>query len=204
MIGCLFTVIAPSGAGKSSLVAGLLAHNPAIRLSVSTTTREPRAGEVSGREYHFVTREAFEGLAAEGEFLEYAEVYGNLYGTSKNWIEETRATGADVLLEIDWQGAKSVKKIFPDMIYIYILPPSIEALEQRLIKRAKDTMAVIERRLSEAREDLKHVYKADYVIINDCFNTALDDLCAITRAETLTASRQIERHADLIPAQQAE
>lgn len=180
-------------------MAGLLAHNPAIHLSVSTTTREPRAGEISGREYHFVTREAFEALVAQGEFLEHAEVYGNLYGTSKKWIEETRASGADVLLEIDWQGAKSVKKIFPDMIYIYILPPSIAALEQRLIKRAKDSMAVIARRLSEAREDLKHVYKADYVIINNCFSTALADLCAITRAEALTASRQIERHADLIP-----
>lgn len=198
MTGCLFTIVAPSGAGKSSLVAGLLAHNPAIRLSVSTTTRAPRPGEISGREYHFVTRETFQALIAAGEFLEHAEVYGNYYGTSKNWIEETRATGADVLLEIDWQGAKSVKKIFPDMIYIYILPPSIEELQRRLIKRAKDSPAVIERRLSEAREDLKHVYKADYVIINKDFNVALADLIAVTRACELTASRQIERHANLI------
>jgi guanylate kinase len=199
MTGCLFTVVAPSGAGKSSLVAGLLAHNPAVRLSVSTTTRPPRPGEVSGREYHFVTREKFMSLIAEGEFLEHAEVYGNLYGTSKKWIEDTRASGADVLLEIDWQGARSVKKLFPDMIFIYILPPSIEELQRRLIKRAKDSPAVIERRLSEAREDLKHVYKADYVIINRDFDVALADLCAVTRACELTASRQIARHADLIP-----
>jgi len=198
MPGCLFTIVAPSGAGKSSLVAGLLAHNAAIRLSVSTTTRPPRPGEMSGREYHFVTREAFQSLIAAGEFLEHAEVYGNFYGTSKKWIEQTRATGADVLLEIDWQGAKSVKKIFPDMVYIYILPPSIEELQRRLIKRAKDSPAVIERRLSEAREDLKHVYKADYVIINEDFNVALADLCAVTRACELTASRQIAHHADLI------
>lgn len=198
MSGCLFTIVAPSGAGKSSLVAGLLEHNPAIRLSVSTTTRAPRPGEVSGREYHFVTREAFQALIDAGEFLEHAEVYGNFYGTSKKWIEETRATGADVLLEIDWQGALAVKKIFPDMVYIYILPPSIEELQRRLIKRAKDSPAVIERRLSEAREDLKHVYKADYVIINKDFHVALADLCAITRACELTATRQIARHADLI------
>jgi guanylate kinase len=199
MTGCLFTVVAPSGAGKSSLVAGLLARNSAVRLSVSTTTRPPRPGEVSGREYHFVTREKFMSLVAEGEFLEHAEVYGNLYGTSKKWIEDTRALGADVLLEIDWQGARSVKKLFPDMIFIYILPPSIEELQRRLIKRAKDSPEVIERRLSEAREDLKHVHKADYVIINKDFDVALADLCAVTRACELTASRQIARHADLIP-----
>ncbi len=198
MSGCLFTIVAPSGAGKSSLVAGLLELQPSIRVSISTTTRAPRPGEISGREYHFVTREAFKALIESGEFLEYAEVYGNFYGTSKKWIEETRASGADVLLEIDWQGAKSVKKIFPDMVYIYILPPSIEELQRRLIKRAKDLPAVIERRLSEAREDLKHVYKADYVIINKDFNVALADLCAITRACELTATRQIARHADLI------
>lgn len=198
MMGCLFTVVAPSGAGKSSLIGGLVERDPSIRLSVSYTTRPPRRGEEQGREYHFVTREAFEALIKQGEFLEYAEVYGNFYGTSKKWIEETCATGADVLLEIDWQGARSVKKIFPDMVYIYILPPSIEELERRLIKRAKDSPEVIERRLGEAREDLKHVHKADYVIINQDFSVALADLCAITRACQLTASRQISRHGNLI------
>jgi guanylate kinase len=198
MSGCLFTIVAPSGAGKSSLVAGLLSRRPAIQLSVSYTTRPPRVGEMSGREYHFVTRPAFEALIAQGEFLEHAEVYGNLYGTSRKWIETTRAAGADVLLEIDWQGARAVKKIFADMIYIYILPPSIEELQRRLIKRGKDSPEVIERRLSEAREDLKHVDKADYVIINEDFGVALDDLCAVTRACQLTAARQITRHANLL------
>ncbi len=196
--GCLYTVVAPSGAGKSSLVAALLERDPAIRLSVSYTTRPPRPGEIAGREYHFVSREKFETLIAEGEFLEHAVVYGNYYGTSRKWIEDTRATGADVLLEIDWQGARAVKKIFPDMVYIYILPPSIEELRRRLLKRDKDASTVIERRLSEAREDLKHVHKADYVIINEDFSVALADLYAVTRACQLTAPRQISRHTNLI------
>ncbi len=198
MPGCLYTVVAPSGAGKSSLVAGLLERDKGIELSVSYTTRPPRDGEVNGREYHFVTREKFKELIDADEFLEHAEVYGNLYGTSRRWIESRRAQGAHVLLEIDWQGARSVKKIFPDMVYIYILPPSIEELHRRLINRGKDSAQVIERRLSEAREDLKHVHKADYVIINEDFSVALDDLSAVTRACQLTADRQISRHADLL------
>jgi len=198
MTGCLFTVVAPSGAGKSSLIGALLERDHSFELSVSYTTRSPRSGEVDGREYCFVTREKFEALIAANEFLESAEVYGNLYGTSRQWIESRRAAGADVLLEIDWQGARSVKKIFPDMVYIYILPPSIEELQRRLIKRGKDSPEVIQRRLGEAREDLKHVHKADYVIINEDFSAALDDLSAVARACRLTASRQIARHADLL------
>lgn len=198
MSGCLFTVVAPSGAGKSSLVAGLLERDTGIELSVSYTTRSPRAGEVDGREYHFVTREKFKALIDANEFLEHAEVYGNLYGTSRRWIESRRTQGSHVLLEIDWQGARSVKKIFPDMVYIYILPPSIDELRRRLIKRGKDSAAIIERRLSEAREDLKHVHKADYVIINEDFGVALDDLSAVTRACQLTASRQIALNAKLL------
>ena len=201
MTGCLFTIVAPSGAGKSSLVTALLQQRPDIRLSVSYTTRPPRAGEIEGREYHFVTRERFEALIAAGEFLEHAEVYGNLYGTSKNWIESTRASGADVLLEIDWQGAKQVRRLFADTTYIYILPPSIDVLRERLEKRGKDSQAVIELRLSAAREDLRHVQIADYVIINQDFSVALADLVAVTRACQLTASRQIARHAKLIPTQ---
>ena len=137
-------------------------------------------------------------MVANDEFLEHAEVYGNLYGTSKKWIGETCATGVDVLLEIDWQGARAVKKIFPGMFYIYIVPPSIDELHRRLVARAKDTPPVIEKRLHAAREDLKHVHNADYVIINQDFSVALADLCAITRACQLTATRQISRHADLI------
>lgn len=197
-LGCLYTIVAPSGAGKSSLVAALLERDPTIRLSVSTTTRPPRTGEVSGREYHFVTREKFEALIGEGEFLEHAEVYGNLYGTSKRWIEETRAAGADVLLEIDWQGARQVKRIFPEMSFIYILPPSIGVLGERLVKRGKDTAEVVERRLAAAREDLRHVHQADYVIINEDFSAALADLQSVTRALRLTATRQLKRYAHLI------
>jgi guanylate kinase len=196
--GCLYVIVAPSGAGKSTLVNALLEREPDIGLSISYTTRPPRPGELSGREYFFVGREEFQAMIARGEFLEHAEVYGNWYGTSKRWIEKTRATGSDVLLEIDWQGARAVKAIFPDMTFIYILPPSIEVLRQRLVKRGKDAKDVIERRLAEANEDLKHVPEADYVIINEDFSVALLDLQSVVRALRLTAARQLKLHANLI------
>jgi len=196
--GCLYVIVAPSGAGKSTLVNALLEREPDIGLSISYTTRAPRPGEVSGREYFFVGLDEFQAMAARGEFLEHAEVYGNWYGTSKRWIEKTRATGSDVLLEIDWQGARAVKSIFPDMSFIYILPPSIEVLRQRLVKRGKDSKEVIERRLAEAREDLKHVHQADYVIINEDFSVALLDLQSVVRALRVTAVRQLKLHANLI------
>lgn len=196
--GCLYVIVAPSGAGKSTLVNALLEREPDIGLSISYTTRAPRPGEESGREYFFVDRPEFKAMIARGEFLEHAEVYGNLYGTSKRWIEKTRATGSDVLLEIDWQGARAVRSIFPDMTYIYILPPSIEVLRQRLVKRGKDSKEVIERRLAEANEDLKHVPEADYVIINEDFSVALLDLQSVVRALRLTVGRQLKLHANLI------
>jgi guanylate kinase len=197
MAGCLYTVVAPSGAGKSSLVDALLEREPELALSISTTTRPARPGEVSGKQYFFVSREEFQARIARGEFLEYAEVYGNLYGTSKRWIDETRAAGKDVVLEIDWQGARSVKKLFPDMAYIYILPPSIEVLRERLLKRGKDSAEVIERRLAAAHEDLRHVVESDYVIINEDFDVAVADLQAVVRAVRLTSKRQLSRHAKL-------
>ena len=196
--GCLYVIVAPSGAGKSSLVNALLEREPDIGLSISTTTRPPRPGEESGREYYFVSREQFAEMVKRGEFLEHAEVYGNFYGTSRRWIEETRGKGSDVLLEIDWQGARAVKKLFRDMTYIYILPPSIEMLRERLVKRGKDTKEVIERRLAAAREDLKHVHEADYVIINEDFGVALTDLQSVVRALRVTAARQLRLHAQLI------
>ena len=196
--GCLYAIVAPSGAGKSSLVHALLEREPDIGLSISYTTRAPRPGEQSGREYFFVTNEEFAAMVKRGEFLEHAEVYGNFYGTSRIWIEKTRAAGSDVLLEIDWQGARAVKKLFRDMTYIYILPPSIEVLRERLVKRGKDSKEVIERRLSEAREDLKHVHEADYVIINEDFSVALTDLQSVVRALRVTAARQLRLHAQLI------
>ncbi len=196
--GCLYVIVAPSGAGKSSLVNALLEREPDIGLSISYTTRKPRPGEESGREYFFVHREEFDAMVNRGEFLEHAEVYGNLYGTSRIWIEKTRAKGSDVLLEIDWQGARAVKKLFRDMTYIYILPPSIEVLRERLVKRGKDAKEVIERRLAAAREDLKHVHEADYVIINEDFSVALTDLQSVVRALRVTAARQLKLHAKLI------
>lgn len=196
--GCLYVIVAPSGAGKSTLVNALLEREPDIGLSISYTTRPPRPGEVSGREYFFVDRAEFQAMIDRGEFLEHAEVYGNWYGTSKRWIEKTRATGSDVLLEIDWQGARAVKAIFPDMTFIYILPPSIEVLRKRLVKRGKDSKEVIERRLAEANEDLKHVPEADYVIINEDFSVALLDLQSVVRALRLTVRRQLKLHANLI------
>ena len=198
MNGCLYVIVAPSGAGKSTLVNALLEREPDIGLSISYTTRAPRPGEMSGREYFFVSRQEFQAMVERGEFLEHAEVYGNWYGTSKHWIEKTRAAGSDVVLEIDWQGARSVKALFPDMSFIYILPPSIEGLRQRLVKRGKDSKEVIERRLAEAREDLKHVHEADYVIINEDFSIALLDLQSVVRALRLTAARQLKLHAQLV------
>lgn len=198
MNGCLYVIVAPSGAGKSSLVNALLEREPDIGLSISYTTRPPRPGDVEGREYFFVSREEFMAMVARDEFLEHAEVYGNLYGTSKKWIEKTCASGSDVILEIDWQGARAVRALFPEMCFIYILPPSIEVLRKRLVKRGKDSKEVIERRLAEAREDLKHAHEADYVIINEDFSLALLDLQSVVRALRLTASRQLKLHADLL------
>ena len=197
--GCLYCIVAPSGAGKSSLVAALLSKDSEIQLSISYTTRPPRASEVDGREYRFITRERFQELIEQEEFLEHAEVYGNLYGTSKRWIEQRISAGSDVLLEIDWQGARQVRKLFPEMTYIYILPPSIEVLRERLVKRGQDSAEVIERRLAAAREDLRHIKNADYVIINQDFAAALADLMAVVRSLRLVAPRQIARHAGLIP-----
>ena len=198
MSGNLFIVCAPSGAGKTSLVAALLKADPGIRLSVSYTTRAPRPGEVDGREYRFVTRERFEEMAKAGAFLESAEVHGNYYGTSQDWIGEQRASGADILLEIDWQGAAQVRKLIPDAIGIFILPPSIQTLIGRLNKRAQDTPDVIARRIAAARAEISHVSEFNYVIINDKFDQAVLDLTSIVRACRLLATSQLARHSDLI------
>jgi guanylate kinase len=196
--GNLFIVAAPSGAGKTSLVKELLAADAGIQLSISYTTRAPRPGEVDGQHYHFVSRESFEEMLERGDFLESAEVYGNFYGTSQPWIEASRKTGKDILLEIDWQGAAQVRKLIPEAIGIFILPPSVEALRQRLTGRGQDSGEVIQRRVAAAREDISHVGEFDYVIINDDFNTALQDLLAAVRAQRLKAAVQLDRHGDLI------
>ena len=194
--GRLFLVTAPSGAGKSSLVSALLKADPTVHLSISHTTRSPRPGEVDGREYHFVTVETFEAMKEDNAFLEWAYVHGNYYGTSKKWIESELAVGHDVLLEIDWQGALQVKRLFPDVVGIFILPPSVEALRERLNKRATDAPEVIARRLAGAGAEMVHAGQFDYVIINDDFQRAKDDLIAIVRASRLSFKTQAVRERE--------
>jgi guanylate kinase len=193
--GCLFVVAAPSGGGKSSMVNALLEREPGIRLSVSYTTRPPRPGESEGNHYHFVDVAQFLRLKERGEFLEHAFVHGNWYATSSTWLTAQVAAGQDVLLEIDWQGAAQVRRLIPDSVHIFILPPSIEALRERLTKRAQDPPGVIEQRLEAAREEMRHCGEFDYVIMNQDFARAVDDLSVIVRAARLTAARQQMRHA---------
>lgn len=198
MSGNLFIVSAPSGAGKTSLVSALLKQNRQIELSISYTTRPPRPGETNGKDYHFISREMFLEMAKDGDFLESAEVYGNYYGTSQPWIEQQLAGGRDILLEIDWQGAAQVRKLMPHAISIFILPPSLTALESRLKGRGQDSAEVIARRLQAAQEDISHVAEFDYVIINDKLDEALQQLAAVTTAAGLRRDSQLSRHADLI------
>ncbi|MCK2127838.1 guanylate kinase [Thauera aromatica] len=194
MPGTLFIVTAPSGAGKTTLVHGLLQRDPRVQLSISFTTRAPRAGEQDGREYHFVDVPTFRALRDRGEFLEWAEVHGNYYGTSRAWLREQIAAGRDTLLEIDWQGAQQVRKAFADAVGVFVLPPSMEVLEARLRGRGTDSDDVIGRRLLGARGEMRHVGEFDYVIINDEIDAALDDLVAVVRASRLRCGRQRERH----------
>jgi guanylate kinase len=193
--GVLFVVAAPSGGGKSSMVNALLEREPGIRLSVSYTTRAPRPGESEGHHYHFIDVPTFFARKDRGEFLEHAFVHGNWYATSAAWLREQVASGQDVLLEIDWQGAAQVRRLIPDSVHIFILPPSTTALKERLTKRGLDSDAVIAQRLDAAREEMRHCGEFDYVIMNQDFARAVDDLSAIVRAARLTASRQQVRHA---------
>jgi guanylate kinase len=188
--GLLFIVSAPSGAGKTSLVDALRERDPNVSLSISYTTRAPREGEVEGHHYHFVSRAVFEQMLERGEFLESALVHGNNYGTSERWVLQRLEAGANIVLEIDWQGAAQVRRRFPDCIGIFILPPSLETLESRLRLRAKDAPAVIAARLEAAREEISHAGEFDYVIINDDFDRAVDDLKAVVRAARLRTSTQ--------------
>jgi guanylate kinase len=195
--GNIFMVVAPSGAGKSTLVNALLARDAAIELSISFTTRPPRPGEQDGREYHFTDAADFLARRSRGEFLESAEVHGHYYGTSRVWIEQRLGGGRDVLLEIDWQGARQVKSAFPHAVGIFILPPSIEALEARLHKRGQDSPQVIARRLLAAGAEISHAAEFDYVIINENFDHALEQLGAVVAATRLRYASQAARHRDL-------
>lgn len=195
--GSLLIVAAPSGAGKSSLVSALLAQEPDISLSISCTTRAPRPGEQHGREYFFLGEQEFLERDAKGEFLESARVHGNYYGTSRVVIDETTRAGKDVLLEIDWQGAQQVRRQFPEAVGIFILPPSIAELEQRLKKRGQDSAEIIARRVANAAEEIAHAHEFDYVIINENFETALAELATIARATRCRFPQQAARHSRL-------
>ncbi len=193
----MFVVAAPSGAGKTTLVHALVERMTDIALTVSHTTREPRDGEIDGEHYRFVTAAEFETLSAKDKFVEHARVFGNYYGTSRETIEAGLSAG-DVLLEIDWQGAQQVKAKIPEAISIFILPPSRATLEQRLRKRAKDSDAVIARRLAEAQADMAHHSDFDYLVVNDDLETAIGDLIAIVRSARLREPYQANRHANLL------
>jgi guanylate kinase len=195
--GNLFMVVAPSGAGKSTLVNALLERDAAIRLSISYTTRPPRPKEQDGEHYHFTSVDDFLARHATGEFLESAEVHGNYYATSRLWIEQQMKSGHDVLLEIDWQGAQQVKRQFHNAVEIFILPPSLEALEDRLKKRGQDEPNVITRRLLAAGGEMAHAAEAQYVLINENFERALADLQCLVTATRLRFGSQYARHTNL-------
>ena len=196
--GCLFIISAPSGAGKTSLVRALLQSDLNLSLSISHTTRPPRTGEINGCDYHFVTVETFKQMLLKGEFIESAEVYGNFYGTSQQWINQAIASGQDILLEIDCQGARQIQQIFPQAVSIFILPPSADALATRLKSRAQDNTDVIQKRLAAAREEISHIAEFDYIIINHQLDEALNDLICVIKAERLKKERQIAKHHKLI------
>ena len=198
MSGLLFVVSAASGTGKTSLVKALLDRATNLHVSVSHTTRGQRPGELNGVHYHFIAKEEFQAQIAEGGFIEYAEVFGNYYGTSQAKVKEQLAKGHDVLLEIDWQGAEQVRKLFPESIQIFILPPSQFDLRQRLSNRGTDSVEVIEHRLSCAVTDMQQYVNFDYIIVNDSFDRALHELEAVITANRLTLNQQATRHQELI------
>jgi guanylate kinase len=198
MRGTLYIVAAPSGAGKSSIVNAVLARDPNICLSISFTSRQPRPGERHAEHYHFVSAGEFEAMVAAGDFFESALVHGDWKGTARQSVEPQLASGKDVLLEIDWQGARQVRSKVPDAVSVFILPPSREALEQRMRVRAQDSEAVIRQRLDAAREEMSHYTEFDYVIVNEHFDTAVDEMCAIFTASRLRREAQVARHSRLI------
>ncbi|WP_295900052.1 guanylate kinase [uncultured Vibrio sp.] len=204
--GTLYIVSAPSGAGKSSLISAMLETNPtyAMKVSVSHTTRGMRPGEQDGVHYHFVQKEHFEDLIGKSEFLEYAEVFGNYYGTSRVWIEENLEKGIDVFLDIDWQGARQIRQQMPLARSVFILPPSNGELERRLNARGQDSDAVIAKRMAEAKAEISHYDEYDYVIINDDFDAALMDFKAIIRAERLKQDKQAAKYKGMLNALLAE
>jgi len=198
MRGTLYTIVAPSGAGKTSLVQALASSVPDIQVSISHTTRSQRAGEIDEDDYFFTTVAEFQSMVEKNIFLEHAAVYGNFYGTSHLWVEEQLSSGIDVILEIDWQGMRQVKALQLDSVGIFILPPSRDILKQRLVERAQDSLAVIERRMEQASSEVSHHGEFDYLVVNDDFDKALHELQAVVRAYRLLQIHQAERYKDLI------
>jgi guanylate kinase len=198
MRGTLYIVAAPSGAGKSSLVNAVLARDPNIALSISFTSRAPRPGERHAEHYHFVDAAAFERMVEAGDFFEHARVHGDWKGTARQSVEPQLSAGKDVLLEIDWQGARQVRSKVPGAVSVFILPPSRDALEQRMRSRGQDSEAVIAQRLAAAREEMSHYGEFDYVIVNEHFAVAVEELCAIFTASRLRREAQVARHGRLI------
>ena len=194
----LFAISAPSGAGKTSLVRALTKADPQLAVSVSHTTRPKRAAEIDGEDYHFIDPAGFEAMAAAGEFLEQAEVFGHRYGTAVREVADKRAGGRDVILEIDWQGAAQVRRQVPDLIGVFVLPPSRHTLKERLAARGADSPESMTKRLVEARSEMSHVADFDYVVVNDDFNAALDNLRAIVQAERLKTPVQAQRQRSLL------
>ena len=198
MRGTLYIVAAPSGAGKSSIVNAVLARDPNISLSISFTSRAPRPGERHAEHYHFIEAAAFEAMVAAGDFFEHALVHGDWKGTARQSVEPQLSAGRDVLLEIDWQGARQVRSKIPDAVSVFILPPSRAALEERMRKRGQDSEAVIAQRLAAAREEMSHYGEFDYLIVNEVFETAVAEMCSIFTASRLRKDAQVARHARLI------
>lgn len=197
--GTLFVVSAPSGAGKTSLITAMVEEMSNLVISLSYTTREKRPAEIDGVHYNFITQDVFDDLAAKNEFLESATVFGHSYGTSKRWIEERLARGLDILLEIDWQGARQIKQLFPEKsVSIFILPPSLMILETRLRARKQDSNEVIAHRMDQAKAEIAHYSEYDYLVINDDFHNARRDLKAILNADRLRFSKQQLRYAEML------
>lgn len=194
--GLLFVVSAPSGAGKTSLVAALLEQDPALALSVSYTTRPRRSGEVDGVHYHFVDHARFEQMISEGAFVEYARVFDHAYGTAERTLRETLAQGQDLVLEIDWQGARQVRERFSAAVTVFIVPPSLAALRERLRGRGQDSSSVIDGRMAKAKDELSHWGEYGYLVVNDRFERALGDLQCIVAAQRLRTTRQRQREQD--------
>jgi guanylate kinase len=196
--GSLFTIAAASGSGKTSLVKALVETMPQIQVSISHTTRQSRNGEVEGEHYFFVTKQKFQDMVSANQFLEHAEVFGQCYGTSREWVEKTLSEGIDVILEIDWQGAAQIRKQFSQGISIFILPPSIHILKERLLNRRQDSIDIIEQRIAAANKEISHCAEFDYLVVNADFDVALSDLKAIVKAKRLERKQQLKRYAKLL------